>query len=94
MKAFLDANPNEIITIILESHVGSASRVRAELDTAGLTAQIYDPKDDPDWKVASKGWPTIDWMVSKNKRLVVFTSQTADEDTPIGPIAVSSFRAA
>lgn len=86
VKSFLDKNTDQIVTVILESNIGDAKRIKAEIDTAGLSANVYDPKDDQDWKFADKGWPTIDWMVQKNRRFVMLSSKSSDEDSQVGAV--------
>lgn len=86
VKAFLDANRTEIVTLIFESYVGNAARIDAEIASAGLSAMVYDPDDDRDRKVKDlEGrWPTIDWMVERNRRLVVLSQNAGDVNASIG----------
>ncbi len=96
VKTFLDANPSEIVTIIFESNISNAARINAEIASAGLSSQVYDPEDDPEWKVGTRdpsgvvtitgSWPTIDWMVQRNRRLVIFSSKSGDSDSQIGAV--------
>lgn len=70
IRIFLENNPNEIVTIFLENYVkdgGLLDRafVEAQLDTYILTKKDWDVGND---------WPTLDWMRSQNKRLVIFNS--------------------
>ena len=88
VKEFLDANPNEIITIILESSIDNAALVRDEFVKAGLEKYLYDPEDDADWNVGSKKqWPTVDWMIAKGKRLVVTSGKAGDSATGVVGVA-------
>ena len=84
VKTFLDQNPSQIVTVFLESYIDDAARIRAEIDAAGLTGYVFDPADDPDWKISSQGWPTVDWMVQQNRRFVIFTDSSKDEDNQVG----------
>ncbi|MEU9605337.1 FG-GAP-like repeat-containing protein [Streptomyces sp. NPDC048057] len=73
IKDWLDApaNSQEIVTLHLEDR---ASKAALEADLAavpGLAALIYNPRREG---VAEQGWPTVSEMISRNKRLVVFSS--------------------
>jgi hypothetical protein len=65
IKTFLDGNPNEVITLILECYV-SSSVIESELITAGLYNYLYT-------KPAAGPWNTLGEMISANTRLVVLT---------------------
>ncbi len=65
IKQFLDANPNEVVTIILECYV-SSSTIASELTTAGLFNYLYT-------KPINGNWNTLSEMIDQDKRLVVFT---------------------
>ena len=69
IKNFLDANSNEIVTLILECYV-SADDIEAELINTGLMSYVYTHID-------GTAWPTLQEMINLNKRLVVF-SDVAD----------------
>lgn len=76
MRSFLDANPSEIITIIIEDYVTSPQGLTKVFKASGLSKYMFPlsrmPKDGGDW-------PTVDDMVQKNQRLVVFTSKSSKE---------------
>lgn len=65
IKVFMDANPNEIVTIILECYV-SANVIESELTNAGLFSYLYT-------KPVSGPWDLLQDMVNTNKRLVVIS---------------------
>jgi len=67
IKTFLDANPQEIVTIIIESHV-SAPDIENELQRAGLLPYCHSQKKEADW-------PTLNEMIDSGKRLVVFSEK-------------------
>ena len=69
IKNFLDANSNEIVTLILECYV-SADDIESELINASLMPYVYT-------HVNGTAWPTLQEMINLNKRLVVF-SDVAD----------------
>lgn len=67
IKLFLDANPNEVITLILECYV-SSSTMENELNSSGLSIYLYE-------KSIGQPWSSLQDMISSNKRLVVFSDQ-------------------
>lgn len=76
IQVFLEANPSEIITIFIEDYVTSPQGLSKVFNSSGLDKFWFPvsrmPKNGEDW-------PTIDDMISKNQRLVVFTSKSAKE---------------
>ncbi|GKV01586.1 hypothetical protein SLEP1_g14133 [Rubroshorea leprosula] len=76
IQAFLEANPSEIVTIIIEDYVSSTNGLTKVFDAAGLRKFWFPvsrmPKNGGDW-------PTVDDMVQSNQRLLVFTSKSAKE---------------
>ena len=65
IKTFLDNNPNEIVTFILECYV-TANEIESEINQSGLSNYLYTHNN-------SIGWPTLQNMIDNNSRLVVFT---------------------
>ncbi|XP_058103576.1 PI-PLC X domain-containing protein At5g67130-like [Magnolia sinica] len=76
IQVFLDANPLEIITIFIEDYVTSPHGLTKVFNAASLRKFWFlvsgMPKNGQDW-------PIIDDMISKNQRLLVFTSKSAKE---------------
>ena len=66
VKLFLDNNPNEIITLILECYV-SADIIETELNNAGLTPYLYSK--------SNAYWDILQDMINNNTRLVIITDQ-------------------
>ncbi|MDG1332063.1 MAG: phosphatidylinositol-specific phospholipase C domain-containing protein [Crocinitomicaceae bacterium] len=62
---FLDNNPNEVVTVILECYV-SADDVEAEMIQSGLMSYVYEHQ-------LGTAWPTLQTMITNNKRCVVFS---------------------
>ena len=78
-KQFLEKNPQEIITLTLENYVTEPGLLDKQFEDAGITALILKPED---WNpIEKQGWPTLQWMVTNNKRLVVFNERTAADHT-------------
>ena len=64
IKAFLDANPREVVTLYLESSVTDAE-IAAVFDAVGLTPRLYAP-------TTAGTWSTLQAMIEAGTRLVVF----------------------
>lgn len=77
---FLRNNPNEVVTIFLESYV-EFPQLKAVFDAVPELAEYsFDPKN-----FSGKEWPTLKEMADKNNRLVFMTASTKIVgDYPIG----------
>ena len=67
VKIFMDENPNEVITLILECYVNS-NQIAADFETSELTKYLYA-------KSSNEAWKTIREMIKDNTRLVVFSDK-------------------
>lgn len=65
IKVFLDNNPNEVVTVILECYV-SADDIETEMNQSGLMNYVYEHQ-------LGAPWPTLETMVNNNTRCVVFS---------------------
>ena len=63
IKTFLDNNPNEIVTIILECYV-TANDIESKINQSGLSNYLY---------THNATWPTLQNMIDNDSRLVIFT---------------------
>ena len=63
IKTFLDNNPNEIVTIILECYV-TADEIESEINQSGLSNYLYKH---------NSVWPILQNMIDNDNRLVIFT---------------------
>lgn len=76
VQAFLEGNPTEIVTTIIEDYVTSPNGLTNVFAAAGLAKYRFPvtrmPKNGEDW-------PTVDDMIRNNQRLVVFTSKSSKE---------------
>ncbi|KAJ7093421.1 PLC-like phosphodiesterase [Mycena belliarum] len=77
VKTFLDANPNEVLTLIFTNPEGqSPAKVwKPAFDEAGITPLAFVPPSIP---VKRDDWPTLGEMIDKGKRVVVFMDANAD----------------
>lgn len=76
VEAFLAANPSEIVTIFIEDYVASPLGLTKVFNASGLSKYFFPASKMPK---GGEDWPTVDDMVQKNERLVVFTSKAAKE---------------
>ncbi|KAJ1435350.1 PLC-like phosphodiesterase, TIM beta/alpha-barrel domain superfamily [Sesbania bispinosa] len=78
IEAFLSANPSEIVTLILEDYVHAPNGLTKVFTNAGLMKYWFPlasmPKNGQDW-------PLVSDMVTKNQRLLVFTSIRSKEQS-------------
>lgn len=76
IRVFMEGNPSEIVTIIIEDYVASPNGLTKVFNAAGLRKFWF-----PVSKMPKNGgdWPTVDDMIQQNQRLVVFTSKSAKE---------------
>jgi hypothetical protein len=81
INSFLEDNPTEIVTVLFESaHDESwVQRLQDIFQASGVLDKIYDhdcPNCTPRWP--GEGWPSLQWMIDNNKRLVLFTQDGDD----------------
>jgi len=65
IKVFLDAHPDEVVTIIFETYVTPAD-TKAAFDLSGASSLVAT-------HVPGQPWPTLRQMIASNQRLVVMT---------------------
>lgn len=82
---WLENNPKEIVTIQFENYVKDPKLVSNTFSNAGISDMIFyadrtniGPYGQLWGPVLQDGWPSIDWMVCNNKRLVVFAEKGGD----------------
>lgn len=75
VKGFLDDNPDEVVTILLvNSDSATAADLASQYEASGIDTYAYQPST----KSASNQWPTLQNMISSNKRLVNFVASLSD----------------
>jgi len=75
IKTFLDANKNEVVTIlIVNGDFLAPSAYEAAIKAAGADKYAYAPKKT----LAIGEWPTLGEMIKQDKRLVVFMDYKSD----------------
>lgn len=65
IKLFLDNNPTEVVTVILECYV-SANAIETQMNNTGLMSYVYAHQ-------LGTQWPTLQTMIDNNTRCVVFS---------------------
>ena len=70
-RAFLEANPREVIAFIFESYA-LAKDVSDGIEASGLSTFLLEQSPD-------EPWPTLLELVDSNRRLIVFTDDDARE---------------
>jgi outer membrane protein assembly factor BamB len=85
IRRWMDNNLSEVVTIILESQVASATLMTQALSDGGVDDIIFwadKPNQGPhgSWNVATDGWPTLQWMIAANKRLVILSQHRSGND--------------
>lgn len=76
VKTWMDANPNEVLSLLI---VNSDNAAPSDYDTVFKAAELdtlaYAPESA---SLQASGWPTLGSLIDSNKRLVVFLSTKAD----------------
>ena len=76
IQAFLESNSSEIVTIFIEDYVTSSQGLTKVFNASGLSSFWLPLSQMPK---NGTNWPTVDDMIQKNQRLVVFTSKSSKE---------------
>jgi hypothetical protein len=75
IKSWMDANPNDVVTILLvNSENTNAQRLGAAFKASGIDKYSYTPAS----KSPQATWPTLQTMIKANTRLVTYIASLAD----------------
>ncbi|KAK7973074.1 PLC-like phosphodiesterase [Apiospora saccharicola] len=75
IKAWMDGNPNEVVTLLLTNQDAiDVNKFADAFKTTGLDTYAYTPGAD----LTMDEWPTLGTLVSNKQRLVVFMDYHAD----------------
>ncbi len=74
IKAFMDANSFEIITLIIENYV-SVEHLEGALNASGLSEYLFEYNP-------AEGWPELGTMSDRNERLVILSEADLQTDKP------------
>ena len=83
VKDWLDANPNEVVTLLLTN--GDSVDITVFGDTfssAGIDTYAFVPSSNP---LSINDWPTLGDLISSGKRLVAFLGQPPSPSTSLQP---------
>lgn len=83
IKTWMDDNPQEVVTLILEQGPGLNNpdpRLTEAFTDAGIAGYVFYANQvnrgpHGTWDVRTQGWPTLQWLVDNGKRLVVFSQK-------------------
>lgn len=74
VKAWMDVNPNEVVTILLVNGVGADAATLGQIFTnSGITEYSYTPTS-----ASPSTWPTLQEMITAGTRLVTFIAPIDD----------------
>lgn len=76
IRAWLDANPHEVLVMIVQDEIAPEDGVAA-MRASGLDSYVYVPARDPE-----APWPTLRQLIRTGKRLVFFVERADDPITP------------
>jgi len=80
IKTWLDANPHDVVTVLLvNSDNAAASDLDAEFKAANITSYGYVP---PSSTTVLQTWPTLQDMIANSTRLVTFVASLEPNTVP------------
>lgn len=88
IENFLLENRSEVITLILESYVEDPALMQAALDAGGVSHRVFYANrpnvgsQGQSWNVSTDGWPTLEWMKTNQKNLVILSDQNGADGLP------------
>lgn len=72
IKTWLDANPDDVVTVVLvNSDNATPADLAAEYATSGIMSYVYMP---PSISSPPSSWPTLQELISANTRLLTFVA--------------------
>jgi len=79
VKSFLDANPNEVLTLLFTNPEGQDVQTVWDpiFKSAGMDQLAFVPATTPN-PIAQSAWPTLGEMIDSGKRVVVFMDASVD----------------
>ena len=89
IKTWLDANPHDVVTILLVNPDNTAAAdLDSEFQAANIKSYTYTP---PSTTTALETWPTLQDMIAKNTRLVTFVASLAPSSNTVAPYLLDEF---
>lgn len=85
----MDKNPNDVVTILLvNSDNASAQQLASEFSASGIEDYAYTPVSASS---PPSQWPTLQSMISQNKRLVTFVASLPSGSNTVAPYLLDEF---
>ena len=89
IKSWMDRNPNDVVTILLvNSDNASAQQLAAEFTSSGIDKYAYTPTSTTS---PTSEWPTLQSMISQNRRLVTFVASLSSASNTVAPYLLDEF---
>ena len=88
VKAFLDVNPNEVVTILFTNpeELSVEDYWHPAFVASGIAELAFVPADSP---IATSEWPTLQNLITSGKRVIVFMDKGTNSATV--PYIISEF---
>ncbi|RPA95777.1 hypothetical protein L873DRAFT_1696597, partial [Choiromyces venosus 120613-1] len=82
VREWMDQHTSEVVTILLVNNDKiPAKTIKEAFDKADLTRLTYTPPTQP--ALSPTGWPTLQQLITAQRRIIAFTSTSADvKDVP------------
>lgn len=81
IKAWMDANPNDVVTVLLvNSDDNTAAQLHQEFVTAGIDKYGFVPSENTQ---ALQTWPTLQSLIAANTRLITFIADLDPSTTEV-----------
>ena len=89
IKGWLDAHPDDVVTVVLvNSDNADAPTLNSIFTAANITNYAYTP---PNAQSAPKAWPTLNDLIAQDKRLMVFIADLAPASNTVAPYLMNEF---
>ncbi len=89
IKAWLDRNPEAVITLLLvNSDNADAPTLDGLFSTAGIKPYVYTP---PETTQATASWPTLSQLIANNTRLITFIASLDPTTNTVAPYLLNQY---
>ncbi|EUC48309.1 hypothetical protein COCMIDRAFT_23861 [Bipolaris oryzae ATCC 44560] len=89
IKTWMDANPNDVVTVLLVNSDGaSTSDLGTIFSSSGIDKLAYTP---PSTSVLPQTWPTLDALIGNNTRLMTFVASLSEGASTQYPYLMDEF---
>ena len=89
IKAWMDSNPREVVTILLvNSDDATASEIAAQYTAAGIEDYVYTPSSQIK---APTTWPTLQTLINNGTRLLNFVADLGPASNTVAPYLMDEF---